>query len=706
MNLDKIREVLSQPDVAESMPFELLRGIAEICNQDTQSEIARELIIRALNVSDCFSDYRNILNSLVRQVGLFPYVSENELSTADKLAYEFHRADGLPPINGKDVVFHREQVKIVRKLLSGSNIAVSAPTSFGKSLIIDALIASGRYNNIAIIVPTIALVDETRRRLNHYRDKFKLITHMDQCAAQRNIYVLTQERAIDRSDIANLDLLVIDEFYKLDPKNAGEWDRSSALNHALYKLFKVSKQIYMLGPHIDGISEAFEARFGCRFLSSNYNTVVSETEVVSENPDRKTAFVNLCKTLNNPTIVYCKSLPQLNEVMSLLINSESDVTDRIMLEYASWIQENYHPEWSFAKAIRKGIVIHHGRLPRSVSQFNVELFIRGWAKFLICTSSLIEGVNTTAKNIVIYETKKNKDPLDWFTFKNIQGRSGRMGRHFIGKVYLFDPLPSQQDAIVNIPILEQPLNTPLELLVQLDGADLSDVSGQRVAVLKRQSLLSLETIRANSHLSPEDQIAIAIYLSANPSLHDLIAWSGMPEWGQLCQACDLVFHYFFKGREPGVATSRQLAYRLENLRKNTSMPNYLWQTCNSLKDKMNTDEAIEFAFYFRRRWAGHNVPRWFGALDRIQREIYTNMGLAAGSYEAYIGRVESAFKGKEYAALEEYGLPIQITQKLSTSIPLRDGLDNALRALKSIDPKRTSLNAVERVIFRRARLGM
>jgi reverse gyrase len=40
-----------------------------------------------------------------------------------------------------------------------------APTSFGKSFIIDAFIALKQPKNIAIIVPTIALTDETRRRL-------------------------------------------------------------------------------------------------------------------------------------------------------------------------------------------------------------------------------------------------------------------------------------------------------------------------------------------------------------------------------------------------------------------------------------------------------------------------------------------------------------------------------------------------------------
>ena len=44
------------------------------------------------------------------------------------------------------------------------NIAVSAPTSFGKSFVIDAFIKIRKPKNVIIIVPTIALTDETRRR--------------------------------------------------------------------------------------------------------------------------------------------------------------------------------------------------------------------------------------------------------------------------------------------------------------------------------------------------------------------------------------------------------------------------------------------------------------------------------------------------------------------------------------------------------------
>lgn len=145
--------------------------------------------------------------------------------------------------------------------MDGKSLVLSAPTSFGKSLVVDALIASGRYDIVVMIVPTIALVDETRRRLNRFKSTHKIVTHPDQALGEKSVLVMTQERVIERNDVTHIDLLIIDEFYKLDPPQEQDSDRASALNHALYKLRKLTRQTYLLGPNIDGVEdERREAR--------------------------------------------------------------------------------------------------------------------------------------------------------------------------------------------------------------------------------------------------------------------------------------------------------------------------------------------------------------------------------------------------------------------------------------------------------------
>src|SRR5690606_11557907 len=102
-----------------------------------------------------------------------PYLDPESLSSGDLLAYEYHRA---PALERYSIVFHRPQAHIYRALARRESIVLSAPTSFGKSLLIDAIVATSMYNNILVVVPTLALIDETRRRLGKIAGGYSLIT--------------------------------------------------------------------------------------------------------------------------------------------------------------------------------------------------------------------------------------------------------------------------------------------------------------------------------------------------------------------------------------------------------------------------------------------------------------------------------------------------------------------------------------------------
>jgi len=208
----------SDPKWLQSNAFDALSIIATCVNEDENE--ARECLIRMLEHRNQLSGYEPIVDSLIQRVGLFPYLdthTTNTLTTSDLLNIESHAPEGLP-----DIVLHSMQAKVYRALMDGANVILSAPTSFGKSLLIDAAIASGRYSTIVVIVPTIALIDETRRRLTkRFGEQFRIITHPTQAKAERNIYVFTQERFIESTQDISTQLFVIDEFYKLSP-NRGD----------------------------------------------------------------------------------------------------------------------------------------------------------------------------------------------------------------------------------------------------------------------------------------------------------------------------------------------------------------------------------------------------------------------------------------------------------------------------------------------------
>jgi replicative superfamily II helicase len=222
----------------------MLSGIAALGSRGAQSE-SRELLLRVLDRRDALGGGGPLLNALIREHGLFPYVDDpDSLGAADRLAYEVHR-----PIGIDGIVFHAKQAEVYRLLADGHNVVLSAPTSFGKSLIIDGIIATGMYRSVVLIVPTIALIDETRRRLaRRFRDQYKIVTHPSQPPGEHTVYVLTQERFLDipAARFANVDFFAIDEFYKLDsPQND---ERSGLLNQAFHQLHATGAQFYLLAP--------------------------------------------------------------------------------------------------------------------------------------------------------------------------------------------------------------------------------------------------------------------------------------------------------------------------------------------------------------------------------------------------------------------------------------------------------------------------
>lgn len=90
------------------------------------------------------------------------------------------------------------------------------------------------------------------------------------------------------------------------------------------------------------------------------------------------------------------------------------------------------------KSSKRGIGIHHGLVPKYIQQEIISLFNEGILNILICTTTITEGVNTTAKNIIVLSGKKGTKDLKKFDAQNIEGRAGRFMKHYKGRVFIMD----------------------------------------------------------------------------------------------------------------------------------------------------------------------------------------------------------------------------------------------------------------------------
>ncbi len=693
MTINELRNVLSTEELIEENPFKVLHDITSYVNNSETEELGRELVLRALENRDVFEGYEEILDSLTRAVGLFPYLDYEKLSFRDSLAYEAHR----PGATDDSFVLHRAQAEIYRRLVDGENVILSAPTSFGKSRIIDALIATGSYNNIAVVVPTIALIDETRCRLSAFKDRYKIVTQVTQEPSERNVFVFTAERINAYENLPRIDFFVIDEFYKIGALSEDE-SRTVALNQAFYRLHKGGGQFYMLGPNIRHIPDGLENKFQCLFYSTRFATVVSEMIPVFDWKDEIDRLVHLAEDIKGQTLVFCRSPKRVNEIVRALV--ENDVCGhRTGFEDAEhWISENFHPDWTFQKALSSGIGMHHGRLPRSLAQFAVRAFNEGRLKFLVCTSTLIEGVNTRAKNVIILDGAIGTKKYDFFTFNNIRGRSGRMFHHFVGRVYVFNAPPQEELPFVDFPLFTQDASAPDSLLIQLDVEDLKPKSVERLADVYDQEFLPVGLIRKNSGIDPKAQLAVAEYLN-NLSREDALglAWTGIPDYNQLSNVCELVWTKLLSGHgRSGVYSAKQLAYKTSALMHNRETRARVEAELSLGQFSASTpDEAVERVLEFDRNWAGFELPRLVMALSRIQEHVFRPKFGAAGDYSFFAMRLEALFRNPVAVALEEYGLPIQITDKIEQTIKLSDELDVAIFEMKMLPAERLNLNEFE-----------
>jgi hypothetical protein len=675
MNLLDLESSLTAENISPSDAFGLLQEIARHLAEDPEAERTQDLVILALDRKDSFPENLHpIIDAFVVELGLYPYLDPVTLCTADLIRYEFNR----PLDFDKDLVFHRAQSEVYRLLMEGESVVLNAPTSFGKSLLIDAVVGSSMYDNIAIVVPTIALLDETRRRLERFKSVYRIITHPSQRLGRRNVFVLTQERLLEFNGLPSIDFFVIDEFYKLSPRRGDE--RYTLLNVALYRLMKTARAFYMLGPNVLGVDPSSAPSLRARLISSPIKTVATLAIKVPKQDRNLEGLVRICNEQDAASLIYCGSPDSARDVAKELAKSREESADQSLLQAAAWIDAHYHSEWSFAQCLRKGIGLHHGRIPRALLQMAVRLFDEGKLKFLVCTATLIEGVNTTAKNVMVYDKKIGGRNFDFFTFANIRGRAGRMSRHFVGRVFLFQDPPKENLEYIDIPVLSQPENLSMDVIVEMDDEDLQDFAKDRLADLQSRGHLPLTLIRQSLGVDPERQMEFGRMVQTF-SDQDLIelGWVGRPNGPQMDRLCQLVWEGFIadpnsKKQHYRISSAHQLAARL---RLASALSVREWIERDAALPDADPDKVVEDILDFVRNWCGFLIPRYGGAVERIVKFEQSRRGLPEGNYSLFLGQVETAFLPPMVAALDEYGVPTQISQRLNAMQSLPPNLDDA-----------------------------
>lgn len=366
-------------------------------------------------------------------------------------------------------------------------ISISAPTSAGKSFILCNIIVEKLLEgqkNIVYIVPTRALLSQVESDLREeFFPKYNLgsvnVTTVPQDSSSSNnsnVFVFTQERLhwfLCENDSFPIDILIIDEAHKIEDSYRGILLQQK-LEEVISKNPKV--KVYFSSPFtsnpellLDNVkNDSLKNKVNTQFIAVNQNLIYA-TQVprkinrwslslclinktidlgiipLQDRPNgefKKMAFISKAFS-NNGTgnIIYSNGAADSENISLILFDSlPEESSSKAIDELVELVKKTIHKDYRLAKVLKKRIAFHYGNMPLLIREEIERLFKIGEIKYLICTSTLLEGVNLPAKSIFIRKpTRGNKTPMNQNDFWNLAGRAGRWGKEFSGNIICIEP---------------------------------------------------------------------------------------------------------------------------------------------------------------------------------------------------------------------------------------------------------------------------
>ncbi len=389
----------------------------------------------------------------------------------------------------EDIIIHKYQNEVLAKFKKNNlnRFFLSASTSFGKTFLVYEIIRKMKYNNIVLIFPTIALLSENLRKIyteeayTWIKESYKIHTLSDvEILREHNIFIYTPERFLSFMDKAHnitFDFLFVDEAYKIDndyiiDKESQENERDIAYRLAVFfGLMQPTTDALLAGPYIDFFDSTknnynpsfdyFLRDNNIELLDYNHIEIVNKRSVdiklgkryevnneyainfnESSKPKRFKTIVSETIRRKENSIVYCHSRTEAETYAKHIVqdNNFNEINYSAFADFIAHIEtvfgKSIVSDWIVVKALKKGIGIHHGLIPKYIQKEIIQLFNNGYINILLSTTTLTEGVNTTSKNIIILSDKKGPKPLKKFDAKNIEGRAGRFLKHYSGQVFI------------------------------------------------------------------------------------------------------------------------------------------------------------------------------------------------------------------------------------------------------------------------------
>lgn len=440
-------------------------------------------------------ELKNKINDIITTIDLYPLLYDNKYYEKDKKYFNIFDEISIKIREKNNKLLNNTQYYVRNKILENKNIVFSAPTSFGKSSIvidtIQELIRKNKIKKVLFILPTKALINEYRRNIKkkindiiiienpHAIDKFDKV-----------IYLYTPERFLvfyENNKNIKLDYVINDEaqiLVNINKKNCV--NRAILLAKTLSIISNNKTPIIFLMPYISKPLDTFIFKYVnieqdeiiqiednlLPFVSNNYYMLDiddngdlyrydfsrdSGIEYASKkyigksnsffNKDSLESWGNIVVDnlknivdISKKTIIFSTNKNQIKNIANRMIKNETFKISKIsyrMQALINYIEKNLGPEFEFIDFLKNGLAVHFSEIDSYMRRqieiiFNEEEDI----KTIICTSTLLQGVNLNAQNLImIYGRNFSSIGNVEIDFRNLIGRSARLGLNIQGNIY-------------------------------------------------------------------------------------------------------------------------------------------------------------------------------------------------------------------------------------------------------------------------------
>lgn len=420
----------------------------------------RIIVIYGNRTKDYLPLYEVALNK-----GLYPiakFIDKNHIHEGKRNFYTEINSSFVESYKENGIYKSEQQYNLNHFYQSQSerSISVIAPTSYGKTELILNTIREKIDKNICILTPTKALLAQTRWRILSAKidgiNKVVVHPEMYNPGDAHCLAVLTQERLLrllkDNPDLS-FDYVIVDEAHDLLSSDQREELLASAiiiLNKRnpttafkfLTPFLKQSKNLKVRYTEYDLSHYMIEEQIKTERIYlydalqhnglSMYDQYMNEWYECPFEPKNLTCVQFIQQHSADKNIIYFNKPADIENFAVEMIQSLPDIVLSAGLETAiNNISQYISPEYTLVKCLKKGVIYHHGAVPDSIRLYIEHLYSTfPEIRFIITSSTLLEGVNIPATKMFLMDNRKGRGNLSASNFRNLIGRICRFSEVF------------------------------------------------------------------------------------------------------------------------------------------------------------------------------------------------------------------------------------------------------------------------------------